>query len=119
MSYSFAVRGASKSAAILAVAEEMAAIVKAQPIHARDAQHIKAASRSFIDVLNHDLTQDIEVRVAGGLQSSDNGATSAITGASVNISAALVPRKAAQEAAPEAETLDDSGNRPARSGVQS
>jgi nickel-dependent lactate racemase len=89
MSYSFRTRGTNKADAIQKVKEELAAVVKAQPIHSYDEQLARAAARSFIDSLVVETGQDIEVRLAGSISRNEAGTQQA----SLNLTVANVARE--------------------------
>jgi hypothetical protein len=90
MSYSFSAQAATKAELKTKVAEQLAAVVVAQPVHAADQSQAQAAADAFIDLVADDATQDVLVNVSGSLWSTDAGLLSA----SVNINASLQARKA-------------------------
>ena len=91
MSYSFSVRGATKTECMEKVAAELDKVVSGQPIHSADREQAKAAVWAFLDVLpNSPEKQDLSVSVSGSL--SWNGADNAITSANVNISAGFLAK---------------------------
>lgn len=63
MSYSFSIRAADKAAAKAAVEAKVAEIVAQQPVHAADAEHIKANAFNAIDILV-DAKEGCEVAVS-------------------------------------------------------
>lgn len=90
MSYSFAVKGKTKDDAVNAVRVELEKVVAGQPIHAADRDQALAAAASFVSVLMDDDQKDISVSVHGSV-STHNG----VIGASIGVSASLIPREAA------------------------
>lgn len=86
MSFGFKVRATTKERAKALVADELASVVKAQPIHAADAPHAQAAADAFIDVLRDDADREIEVQVSGSVWGDDTG----LAGASTSVFAAFV-----------------------------
>ena len=91
MSYSFNVRGATKSEALGKVEAEMAKVVQSQPVHQKDEGQARAAAAAFVGMLRDDETRDVTVSVSGWLSWSESG----IQGASVNVSASIVDREKA------------------------
>lgn len=96
MSYSFGVRGATKTDAIAKVAAELDKVVTSQPIHSTDRAQAQAAAEAFINVIPDDETKDVYVSVRGsvGWQGTLD-IDAVVTSASVNVSAALVAKEAA------------------------
>lgn len=88
MSYSFSAKAATKAELKSMVAEQFAAVVVAQPVHAADQPQALAAANAFIDLLAEDAERDVGVSVSGSLWSTDAGMQS--TGVSIN--AGLQPR---------------------------
>jgi hypothetical protein len=88
MSYSFSAKGANKAEASAKVAEELAKVVLAQPVHAADQVQAQAATDAFINLLADDEAQDVVVSVNGSLWSTDAG----ILQSSVTVNAALANR---------------------------
>lgn len=85
MSYSFTVRAAGKTLALLAVAEAMAAVVKQQPIHSRDEGACLDSATRQITLLDNDASKDVVVACNGYLSWTGSEATNdiRITGASL------------------------------------
>jgi hypothetical protein len=88
MSYSFSVRGATKGEVITKVADELAKVVTAQPVHASDQAQAQAATEAFVDLLGDDDAKDVAVSVNGSVQSSNGG----LLQSSFNVNASLVNR---------------------------
>jgi hypothetical protein len=91
MSYSLNVKGATKAEAKSKVAEELAAVVAAQPVHAADQAQAEAAVNAFVDILPDVDAQDVAVSVSGSVWVTDAG----LQQASVNVSVALAAREQA------------------------
>lgn len=91
MSYSFGVRGATKSEALEKVAAEMAKVVQSQPVHSEDQKPALAAAAAFVGLLVDDGTQDVTVSMSGSLWVSATG----IRQASVNVSAGIAAKETA------------------------
>lgn len=90
MSYSFSVSAATKQEAIQKVADELAKVVAAQPVHSADQDQVNAAVNGFADsVLADDDAHDVHISVNGHL-TSVNGDIHAV---GVSISLGLVKRK--------------------------
>lgn len=89
MSYSFGVRGATKSEALEKVAAEMAKVVQNQPVHSEDEKLAQAAAAAFVGLLVDDLTQDVTVSMNGSIWMSGTG----IRSASVNVVAAIAAKE--------------------------
>lgn len=89
MSYSFGVRAANKSAAKSQVAAELAKVVLAQPIHARDQAQAQAAVDSIIELLRDDDTMDVAVNVSGSVSWV---ADESLNSANVSVSAYLADK---------------------------
>jgi hypothetical protein len=88
MSYSFQVTGATKAEALDKIADQLAAVVLAQPPHAADQLQAQGAAESFINLLADDDEKDISVSMHGSLWTSDAG----ILSANVNITATIEKR---------------------------
>jgi hypothetical protein len=88
MSYSFSVQAATKAEAIEKVAAELAAVVKSQPSHEAEADVVRAAAESFIDLLRDDESQNIALTVSGSIWQGEQGLNSV----SANISASVLSR---------------------------
>lgn len=85
MSYSINIRAADKAAAKAQVAEKVAEIVHAQPVHAADQAAILANANSVIDLLP-DAKEGFEIsgNLSGYLTGEwDNGQMTSLTQASV------------------------------------
>jgi hypothetical protein len=85
MSYSFNVRAATKAEAIAKVAEELAAVVVAQPAHAADQHQAQLAADVFIQLLRDDDTLDVVVAVNGSLWMPDAGIQQATFGVTAGL----------------------------------
>lgn len=93
MSYSFRIQAATKAQAKEKVAAELALVVQAQPIHARDQAQAQAAADAFIDLLADDDAKDVMCVVYGSVSWTGNGDSAVLTSASVAPSASLVTRE--------------------------
>lgn len=91
MSYSFNVKGASKSEAIDMVRAKMRDIAVQQPVHNKDQLHVVATAKTFIDMLEDDEAKDVQVSVNGSISTTENG----VSNVAVSVSAHLVQRTAA------------------------
>lgn len=97
MSYSFSVRGATKTEVTEKIASELDKVVAGQPVHAADKEQAKAAAASFVSILP-ELGEDQDYSVSmngsvGGLW--DGSALAKLTSASVSVSASLVAKQSA------------------------
>lgn len=91
MSYSFNVKGASKSEAIDMVRAKMRDIAVQQPVHNKDQLHVVATAKTFIDMLEDDEAKDVQVSVNGSIYVQESG----VQDIAVSVSAHLVQRTAA------------------------
>jgi hypothetical protein len=95
MSYSFNAKGATKAAALVAVAAEMEQVVASQPIHAKDAPLVHATVAAAADLVQVDDTKDVFINVNGSVSSSDwNNAEAPLAAVSLSLSVSLVTRSA-------------------------
>lgn len=95
MSYSFAVRAATKTQAKEKVAAEFEKAASAQICHERDKQQALAAANAFIDLLADDESLDVVVSMHGSLAGHWTGSdVTRITGASVGVNAGLASKEA-------------------------
>lgn len=96
MSYSFSVRAATKSDAVVRVAAELAKVVASQPIHAADQAQAQAVAETFILVVDEPSDGfELSISVSGWLQwRAAEHATSAgpFTGANVSVSVSIVAK---------------------------
>ena len=95
MSYSFAVRAATKAEAREKIAAEFDRVDVAQPCHVTDRAAAQAAAFAFVDFLQDDETKDVQVSVNGSLGGTwqpDNTITN-LTQANVGVFASLVPKE--------------------------
>lgn len=96
MSYSFAVRRATKTLALVAVTEELAKVVANQPAHKHDADTALVAAAQQINLIADDDSKDVCVSCHGYL--SWTGAYGfddfKVTTASTGCTASLVDRMA-------------------------
>lgn len=94
MSYSFTVRAASKAAALVAVAEKFAEVVKHQPSHAIDEPQVKAVTEAVVGLLVDDSERDVSVSVSGSIGTAvvSDDAPPFVTHISINAGANLVAR---------------------------
>jgi hypothetical protein len=68
MSYSFSAQAATKAELKSKVAEQLAAVVAAQPMHAADRSQAQVAADAFIDLLADNNTEsDFAASVSGAL----------------------------------------------------
>ena len=91
MSYSFSVRAATKAEAVQKVAEELAKVVIAQPVHEKDQANTQTAAESFIGLLRDDDSQDIAVSVSGSCWGNEGGLNSAGISIGVSLTAKVEP----------------------------
>ena len=92
MSYSFSVRGVTRSELVEKVSAELDKVVATQPIHSADCKQALAAAEAFIAILpDPNDKQDFCVSVSGSLSWSGNMGASdqVLVSASVNVSASL------------------------------
>lgn len=97
MSYSFAVRAATKDEAGKKVEEELGKVVASQPVHDFDRQAAQDAAEAFIEKLVDPAEgQEVFVYVSGSLGWKDVGDDAAGKFASANISvqASIQPKSA-------------------------
>ncbi len=93
MSYSFTVTAATKAEAKAKVAAELAKVRDFQPIHTLDRGQAQSAANAFIELVPHDeAAYDVHVSMHGAVSWNGSEAEPVITGASVSISAAVMPR---------------------------
>lgn len=95
MSYSFAVRAATKAEAREKIAAQFDQVEIAQPSHATDRAAAQAAAFAFVDFLQDDESRDVSVSVNGSLGGQwqpDNTITN-LTQANVGVFASLVPKE--------------------------
>lgn len=95
MSYSFSVKGASKSEVEALVREQLAGVVTGQPVHKADSEQAQAAVESFLRILPDDDTKDYGASVSGWLSWDLKDGKENFTGASVNVTVGVQARKAA------------------------
>lgn len=95
MSYSFAVRAATKAEAREKIAAEFDRVEVAQRCHVTDRPAAQAAAFAFVDFLQDDETKDVQVSVNGSLGGTwQEGYTlTALTQANVGVFASLVPKE--------------------------
>lgn len=98
MSYSFSFRAATKAEAKSKVAEELAKVVQAQPIHAVDQAQAQAAADAFIDILPEDASKDVQVSVNGSVGWCGTEAEPSITYAGLGVTAGLREKEAVVDA---------------------
>lgn len=100
MSYSFSVQAADKDAALQAVKDQMAAVVKDQPVHARDERFVNDSAASAVAILDADASKDVMLSIYGSL--SWNGGSEPgkeeLTRVSIGVDACLNVRAAKPEA---------------------
>jgi hypothetical protein len=93
MSYSFQISGGDKLIAKQLVAQQLDAVVKAQPIHEVDKNAAYAAAYEFIDLLPDDETKVVQVTMNGSISWTGEGRE--VTAVAIAISAYLTtPAKA-------------------------
>lgn len=97
MSYSFSVRAATKAEAKSKVAEELAKVVQAQPIHAADQAQAQAAADAFIDLISDDETKDLQVSVYGSVAWNPTEAEPNLTSAGIGVNACLCAKETTTE----------------------
>jgi hypothetical protein len=91
MSYSFSAQAATKADLKTKVAEQLAAVVLAQPVHAADQSQAQAAADAFIDLLSDDPTAHLTISVSGSCWAAGSEKPG-LNQAGVNISAMLATR---------------------------
>ncbi|HKX41338.1 MAG TPA: hypothetical protein VJO99_09285 [Burkholderiaceae bacterium] len=79
-------RADNKEAAKAGVVAELAKIVEAQAIHAKDREQAEGAAFAFIDLLADDETKVIQVNVHGSVSWSGDANAPDISGAAVGVS---------------------------------
>lgn len=89
MSYSFSAQAATKAELKSKVAEQLAAVVVAQPAHEKDQAPAQAAADAFIDLLLDDDTCDAAISMSGSLTWNDAGTL----GVNVSLNTFLQARK--------------------------
>lgn len=96
MSYSFAILGATKAAALLLVTAEFDKIVASQACHQADRAQAVAAAEAFVGVLPDDDSKDVAVQMSGSLSGNwSGGDLTSIISANMSITARLVDKAAA------------------------
>lgn len=90
MSYSFSVRGETKSAATSLVRDEMDKVVQGQSVHQKDLQAAVDVASGLICLLADDETKDVLVSMGGYL--SWNTSDEKIQTANVAVTASLVEK---------------------------
>lgn len=95
MSYSFAVRAATKAEAREKIAAEFDRVEVAQRCHVTDRAAAQAAAFAFVDFLQDDETKDVQVSVNGSLGGTwqPDNTISNLTQANVGVFASLVPKE--------------------------
>jgi len=94
MSYSFTARGATKADVKEEVVKQLAAVVAAQPSHARDHDQAIAVAHAFIDTLTENADKDVVVAMSGGLSGHwESNDIVKVSGANVSVSAYVADRK--------------------------
>ena len=86
MSYSFNVRGSSKSEVLEKVAEEMAKVVASQPVHEADQAQALAAADAFVSLVEPVENLDYSVSVNGSTYQVDG----VLRGASVGVNVGMI-----------------------------
>lgn len=90
MSYSFSVRGATKSDASAAIATELVKVVGSQPVHEADKQAAQDTADRFIGLLRDPGdSEQVGVSVSGSLSWREPGV---FTVANVSVYASIVPK---------------------------
>lgn len=91
MSYSFSVRGSTKSDVLAKVAAALDDVVARQPSHSADRQKAQASVEAFLEILPDGADgKDLRVTVSGSLGwTGTTEADRVLTGASINVSASL------------------------------
>ncbi len=98
MSYSFSVRAATKAEAKSKVAEELAKVVQAQPIHSVDQAPAQAAADAFVDLLPDDETKDLLVTMNGWIGWGGTEAEPILASAGFGVNACLREKEAVVDA---------------------
>jgi hypothetical protein len=95
MSFSFNVRAATMAAALVMVDEKVDEVVANQPVHAVDADAIKATARAYADLVEEKEGHDVSINVNGyvsweGTLGGDEPVT--IRGANIGVGIGLIAR---------------------------
>lgn len=95
MSYSFAVRAATKAEAREKIAAEFDRVEVAQACHVTDRPAAQAAAFAFVDFLKDDETKGVQVSVNGSLGGTwaPGNTITDLTQANVGVFASLVPKE--------------------------
>ena len=95
MSYSFALRAATKAAALAAVIAKMDEVAAQQACHQRDKAQAVAAAESFLNLLPDDDARDVTVNMSGYLSGQWQGSDVVeISAANVMVAVGLAKREA-------------------------
>jgi len=94
VSYSFSVKGASKSEVQTLVREQLASVVSSQPPHKADSEQAQATVDSFLAILPDDDSKDFGASVSGWLSWNLVDGKEEFTGANVNVTVGIQQRKA-------------------------
>ncbi len=95
MSYSFAVRAATKDEAVKKVEEQLAQVVTSQPVHEADRQAAQDAANAFIGQLSEPTEgNEIAVYVSGSLGWQGDMAEKNFTSANVSVNASVLAKTA-------------------------
>lgn len=95
MSFSFSVLAATMAAALVMVDEKVDEVVASQPVHAADAEAIKATARAYAALVEEKDGHDVSINVNGyvsweGTLGGDDPVT--IRGATISVSVGLAAR---------------------------
>jgi hypothetical protein len=93
MSYSFMVRAATASAALVLVSDKLAELVENQPVHQNDAAKHETVAALIVSLLHEDETMDVSVSVSGWLSWGNDLTQTKFTGANVAVTANHVKRE--------------------------
>lgn len=91
MSYSFAVRGATKQECLEKAAAKLAKVVEEQPIHVTDEKHAYAAAEAILGTVAEDELKDYYLSVSGSVSVWDGHVTSVGVSVSASQTAKEIP----------------------------
>lgn len=94
MSFSFTCRGPNREDALGQLSQRMRDVALAQPAHKADENLVVAAAAAYLGILAEDPAMDVQVTVHGsvGGKWDNQGNLVELSGASVSVATALVPR---------------------------
>lgn len=89
MSYSIRVKNAEKSMLAVLVRDQLAEVLKTQPLHEKDVDQAFDAAQSLLDLMTDDPERDMVCSVSGSIWQTDAGVQSV----SLNISVGYEKKK--------------------------